>query len=262
MATKKNDKKVEAKAPEEAHDVEGLQQYEALLPLVEALDPKKVKVYRADMNVVLRNVRTGAKALLAEETRIAEELPKFNLANVRRAPDLALALKHATFRTIDARGAGTNIPEMIKENGELRAVMLASAESLALHGIFDKRKVEDIRKGRGAFDAADDTARLAVLFQTNADAARGKTPVTAAMVKRAAFLGSTLSAELKPTGAKRGPSKNVLTATDIRDRFGAILVADWELARRAAVYLFGLEQTEVPALNSVIWVKEKKPKEK
>ena len=260
MATKKN-KTVEATSPEEAHGIEGLQQYEALLTLVEALDPKGVKVYRADSNVVLHNVRAGTMALLAEEVRIADDLPNYNLANLRRAPDLALALKHATFRAMDARGAGTDIPAMITENSVLRAVMMASAESLALMGIFDKRKVEGIRKGRGAIDAADDTIRLAALFQENADAVRGKTVVTATMAKRAAFLGTTLVVELKPTGTKRGPNKNVLTTTDIRDRFGAILVADWDRARRAAVWIFGQDQTQVPPLNSVLWVKEKKPKE-
>ena len=260
MATKKNEKTVEETVSDE-HGIEALQQYEALLPLAEALDPKGVKVYRADPNVVLHNVRAGTKALLEHEEVLAEELPKYDLATLRRAPDLALALKHATFRTVDARGEGTDIPAMIAENGELRSVMLASAESLALTGFFDKRKVADIRKGRGASDAADDSIRLAALFQEKADAVRGKTVVTATMAKRAAFLGSTLAAALKPTGTKRGPNKNVLTATDIRDRFGAILVADWDLARRAAVWIFGQEQTQVPALNSVLWVKEKKPKE-
>lgn len=260
MVTKKN-KTVEATSPAEAHGIEGLQQYEALLPLTESVDPKDVKVFRAETNVVLHNVREGTKALLDQETRIADELPKYNLANLRRAPDLALALQYATFRTMDARGAGTEIPAMITENGELRAVMLSSAESLALTGLFDKRKVAAIRAGRGALDSANDSIRLAAMFQESADAIRGKTPVTATMAKRAALLGTTLAAALKPTGTKRGQNKTVLSASDIRDRFASILIADWEVARRAAVYLFGLEQTEVPALNSVLRVKEKKRKE-
>jgi len=260
MASKKK-VSVEETPAAEAHEVLGLQQYETLLHLTESIDPKGVKPFRADMRVVRTNVKKGAAALLAEEPRLKKELPELNLKNLRRAPDLALALQHASFLTLDARGASTDLPALMSESTQLRQFLLTNAESLVLAGIFEAKKVEAIRKGRGALDSADDCVRLAALYQENASAVRGKTPVTATILKRAAFLGSTLTTELKPAGTKRGVGKKVLTATDIRDRFGAILVADWDLARRAAVWLFGLEQTQVPPLGSVFRVKEKKPKE-
>ena len=177
-----------------------------------------------------------------------------------RAPSLALALRHASFKAGDARNAATDLPALMSESVELRGLLLASAEPLALAGLVDETTVDDIRKGRGALDTANDCMRLAALFQENAAAIGEKTLITVDQVRRAALVGSTLSSALTPTGTRRSPSEKILTASDIRDRFGTLLYNDWELARKAAAWLFGTEQTEVPPLGSVVRVRSKPTK--
>ncbi|MFO0588298.1 MAG: hypothetical protein U0441_12190 [Polyangiaceae bacterium] len=59
------------------------------------------------------------------------------------------------------------------------------------------------RQGRGSIDAAQDAVDLAALFREFAAAVRGKTPVTAEMLKEAADLGTELLLALKPKSAKK-----------------------------------------------------------
>ena len=241
-------------------ELEGLHDYETLLPLATALDEDDVRPYRADSRLALTNVRKGTAALLGVEERIARELAALDMSVIRRAPSLALALRHAAFKSGDARNEGTDLPALISESVKLRTELLASAEPLALAGLVDATTVDDIRKGRGALDTANDCLRLAALFQENAAAIGEKTLITADKVRRAALVGSTLNSALTPTGTRRSPSEKILTASDIRDRFGTLLYADWELARKAAAWLFGTEQTEVPPLGSVARVRPREVK--
>jgi hypothetical protein len=150
---------------------------------------------------------------------------------------------------------------LLAEATTLRAKLLTAAEALAASGLLPEAKVKKIRQGNGGIDRAKDCVELAALFKENADAIRGKSPVSAADVKRAAELGTQLLDVLKPKGSRRSAkTKEQREAIEDRDRLGTLLVRRYDASRRAAGWFFGAKADElVPPIGSIKRSK-KKPK--
>lgn len=240
-----------------ATNTEGLAQFERMLPRAESeFGAQKVMTFRIDPILALHNVREGVGAVLEEQARARAELPKLDLARVKQLPELALAVAYAARRAESERQtqqSSREIERKLRRTQELRQLLLAAAESLALAGHLPKARVARIRAGRGALDAAQDCVELAALFQKSASAVRGRSPVTREQITEAATLGSELLQAIKPARTRRTSQKNsdAVDAAAARDRLGALLLSEHDTLRRAGFWLFGREaDTRVPPLAS------------
>lgn len=240
-------------------DTEGLAQFNRLLPEARALDKAEVKAFRTDPVIALQNVTDGVRAVIeVGESRLASELPMLDLAHLRDLVNLAIATSFAVRRAENITASGS-LP-MLKEATVLRARLLAGAEALAAAGLLPAARVSKIRKGRGAIDWAADCVELAALFKENAEAIRGKSPISAADVKRAGELGAELLNVIKPKGSTRDKkSKEQREAIEDRDRLGTLLAQRYAPVRRAGAWFFGDEVGDhVPLLGSVKHPKKRK----
>lgn len=228
-------------------------EYETFLPRAQAIEARDVRPYRLDPSLAYHNVQTGVAALLPLADRIEEELPKIDMEAIRALPDLALGLCFAASRVDRGGSTSKQLAAPLSAAYALREKMLSSAVSLAVAGVVPKREVEKIQEGRGSLDAAQDCVDLAALFVKHAAAVRGKTPITAAQVTEAAAVGTSLLKVLRPGSAKRdrGPGGELKDAIEIRNRFGTLVVARYELARRVAHWFWGDEaDRRVPPLQA------------
>ena len=233
-------------------DTEGLAQFNRLLAEARALSKTDVKTFRIDPVIALQNVSDGVDALLAVgEARLSAELPLLDLDLLRSLVDVAIATSYAVRRVENFTTLGS-LP-LLKEATVLRTKLLTVAEALAAVGLLPAAKVAKIRRGNGPIDRAGDCMELAALFKENAEALRGKSPVSAAEVKRAGEIGAELINVLKPKGSPRdSKTKEQREAIDDRNRLGTLLAQRYAVARRAGGWLFGDDLDDhLPPLGSV-----------
>lgn len=243
----------------DTEDTEGLAQFNRLLPEARALPKDVVKTFRIDPVIALQNASDGVEAVLGVgEARLAAELPFLSLDELKEIVDLAIATSYAVRRVENFTAPGS-LP-LLKEATALRAKLLSAAVALAAAGLLPAAKVNKIRKGRGAIDRAKDCVELAAFFKENAEAIRGKSPISAAEVKRAGEVGAELLNVLKPKGSTRDPkTKEQKDAIADRDRLGTLLAQRYDPVRRAGGWLFGADiDDHVPLLGSVKHGKKRK----
>lgn len=229
------------------------QTFEKFVGQLRSIEARDIISCRSDVPLALHNIVRGVNAVLVHEVTIREELPKVDLTEFHSMIDLAKAVEYAT-RQVDRHAPPKELKQLIARGRELRTILLTSAESLAAVGILPAHVVAKIRAGKGDIDAAGDCVELATLFAKNATEVRGKTPVTAALVKEAAEVGSQLQTVLKPrrSNAPQEMHEDVRKARDVRDRLWTLLVERHDRLRRVGAYLFGVNGLDkhVPSLQS------------
>lgn len=231
--------------------------YERFLPLALAL-PGPFPAPSINVGVAYHNVVSGVAKVMAEQARLAHEIPALNLDDLKSLPELVLAVIFA-INLVD-RNAPKATRDMLTKASSLRGKLLPAAEVLATAGLMPKHEVSRIRKGSGFIDMADDLVALARLFIENAANISGKTTITAAEVREASELGTELRTILRPKGTRKAPlDAETARAIENRDRLFALLSQRYDLVRRAAAWLFGLDKVAslVPALGSRVRPKAK-----
>jgi hypothetical protein len=156
------------------------------------------------------------------------------------------------YRTIKRYDTGTLA--LLDQARSLRRKLLKSAEACAEYGIILAGVVENIKKGKGSRDVANDCVALASLFRENKAALSGKTPVPSEDIEQSALVGSKLQGLITPTGATGSQSLSdaELELYDVRDRFWTLLLQHRDLAWRLGALVVGEQKVNelVPPLLS------------
>jgi hypothetical protein len=224
--------------------------FQKYLSAANAVPAADVKVFHGDPNVVYTNVLTGTTNLLAQKSAILAQLPNEDLTVFQNLPEIALGLLYATLQATHRSTKNPSLQANLKEAHTLRALLLSSATALGQAGVLDTAVVAQIRRGRGLLDVARDLIALAGLFNANALAIAGKTPITVDQVNRASTLGTDLQAQLKPKNTPK--VKPVNTAGDLRDRFWALVVQQYDRVWRVGALVYGQAEAtaKIPPLLS------------
>jgi hypothetical protein len=225
-------------------------EYERFLPAAMALPAESVRPLRVDAELAVVNARRGASAVLEKERELRADLPKLSIARIRSLERLGLALGFAVAEVRRFAPPPSQVRQMLKRASELRALLLHSADALALAGLLNAAAVAKIHRGSGARDVAGDCVALATLFRDNAARLRGKSPVTAEHLGEAERAGSDLLGVIRPRGARRVPPPALQQARQVRDRFWTLFVQTWEdEVWRAGAWLFRRDvDRHVPSL--------------
>lgn len=224
--------------------------YEAMLPAAMELTEGEVEGRTGDTAVARENVVQGLRSVLAYEDEIKRLPLRISLSELKRLPELALAVGFAAAQ-VNRRSPGT-VAGLRKEATGLRRLLLAAANLLAESGQLPRRDVGEIQRGVGATDEAKDCIALAALLRRNPAAVK-KTPVTDKQLDRAAELGTELLGLLRPAGSKRASHGGELAApaVAVRDRLWTLLVKRHRELRRIGMWLFlDAVDEHVPALRS------------
>jgi len=218
------------------------------------LAPNDVIPLRADILLALNNAYAGVDAVLAEREALQAdpEAPRPDWEAIGQVKPLAAAAVFVA-KQVNSPVLAKQLRAELSEVYALRELLLTDAKTLALRGLLPAKKIADILKGRGTIDAAHDCVALAALYRANAQSLRGKTTVTAAEVRRAAELGSSLLERLTPKMArKKNPvDTEYAAAIDLRDRMWTLLVRGYERVQRVGAWRWMDEAVgRVPALQS------------
>lgn len=167
---------------------------------------------------------------------IVEHLPRFDIAVVDKLEDYTHALYYAHLMCAPPRAPGEAAQALYDEATQIRSLLLAQAEVLAMKGVLDPAKVAQIRSGSGYVDTANDVVSLSLVFRQAWPAVQGKSVVTQADCERADVVGREL---LTAMGARMvGEERLTKEETRLRrSRCYTLFVRAYDQCRQAAAYL-------------------------
>lgn len=223
------------------------------LPEAQALPKERVVPLRIDVAFLVKNVQLGLEAVQPFLTRLRAELPKLPVSDFAQLLPLAEAVLYASERAaqLSQPVRRVEIDAKLKELAVLREAMLLVAEGLAVHGLLQKRAVEQIRSGKGQYDLAMDGRALCDLYTEHKATLAGKHPFTEAEIKRIGELGQELMRVITPDGARLATQDEAVKAAEDRDRLYSLLCERHADLRKAGFYLFGEEvDQKVPTLGA------------
>lgn len=239
--------------PEESQEAE--RAYQALLATALALDEASVQPFRGSIDLARHNVLSGYQEVKKLEPKLKDLVKSELLTSIERIPGLSLAVSFAVLKVNNlSKRYDTGTLTLLEEARTLRRRLLKSAEACAEYGILSVGVVENIKKGKGSRDVANDCVALASLYRENKAALSGKTPVPESDVEQSALVGSKLQGVITPAGAagSQGPSDAELETYEVRDRFWTLLVQHRDLAWRLGALVVGEQKVNelVPPLLS------------
>ena len=199
-----------------------------------ALAPDELVQVNLDVQAatgVILGVLPGVRAL---RDRLAAELPAFDLKAFDKLEDYALALRFAQGAFQTATLPPDDLELLTAEASKLRERLLADANALALHGLVDPRKLEQLKGAKGFKNVAQDLETLSQALQESWSQIQGKSPIVAEDLQAASRIGTRLTRVL---GLRdQGPAV-LAVATDQRLRAFTLLLRAYEETRFAVRYL-------------------------
>jgi hypothetical protein len=225
--------------------------YEKHLPTAQALALDAILAYRLDPDLALVNIKKGMAAFEMHKAEIPAHLPMIALADLESIPEVGLGVKFAAMEAEKAEPSESEVLKSLDEARAIRRTLLPIIEGLEATGNVPQGTSADIRKDRGPRDTAGDCVKLAKTFRDGGDGLKGKHSADAAMIERAAVVGTWLLQHLK---TERAPNEKALPpapAIDRRNRMATLLINRHELLRKVAYYFHGEDYDDlVPPLMS------------
>jgi len=175
-------------------------------------------------------------AIRSLRASVVEHLPTFPIESLDKLEDYTYALYYAQLMCAPKRRRGEGVQALFAEVTELRTLLLAQAKLLAMKGMFDRAKVEEISSGSGYVDAANDIIALSLLYRQNWSLVKDKTVVEEADGRRADVLGRELLAAM---GARMQASDRLTNAqtVDRRNRCYTLFIRAYDRCRQVASHL-------------------------
>ena len=199
-----------------------------------ALAPEQVSQVNLDIQVAAGTVLGVLPEVKALRDRMAKELPAFDLAAFDKLEDYVLALTFAQGAFQTATLPPDDLQELATEAASLRERLLADARALALHGLFDSRKLDQLKGANGNKNVAQDLQMLSQAFQESWPQIQGKSATVAEDLQTASRVGTRLTRVL---GLREQGPALLADATDKRMRAFTLMIRTYEEARAAVGYL-------------------------
>jgi len=222
--------------------------YARVKPDFDTLRPDELAPINIDVGETVSTIVGVLPEVRALRPKIAEELPKFDLASFDKLEDYAWALSHAHTRFLTATQPPDDLQAVVAEASKLRERLLADARSLAGYGLVDEGRLARMQGARGYKNIAQDLQILGHVLQESWEQIEGKAPTTAEDLEDAMRLSSRLT---RIVGLReQGPAQRA-EATDTRVRAFTLAVRVYEQARRAVGYLraeYGDSDSIAPSL--------------
>ncbi len=221
--------------------------------------------YRADITVVVPNVKTGVANVKRALTAHAQA--GVTVDQVESVWDVALGLAFAVsaVNRLSRKSPG-EIRQLLQQGRQLRRIMLLSLRSCVEAQIIpeEAENVKAILRGSGAIDAAQDLIDAVATMNKHWDVLKNKVPITPDMLKEGATVGAELLRVLKPAAVPPNAELPPETqeAVTARDRLWTLLLKrheEWVWKPGAAAYGKAVDQY-VPRLQSRVFLKEHDPK--
>lgn len=242
--------------------MQAVQAYDKHISAARALRSEDIVPYRLDAALAVGNVRLAMPVLLAKQDLLAAHLPKIDAALLLALPEIALATEYAALKAENALPADKLMGPKLAEGWQLRGLLLGAAHMLASAGLIQQSEVDVIVEGKGQRDMARDCIALADLFHKHESTIAGKHPIDPAQVNDAAAVGSWLLANLRTSNTVSERPSTPSPEIDVRDRFGTLLVRQFEILEQVVHYFYGKHwENLIPSLQSRVVKRKDAPSE-
>jgi len=164
-----------------------------IAPDIAALNPEQLVQVNLDLQEATATILGVMPEVMAVRDRIVKELPAFDIGQVDKLEDYALALRfaHAAYQT------ATLPPDALAELSEsatrLRERLVADATALAFHQLVDGRKLESLKGAKGIQNVAQDLEMLSQIFIESWPKIQGKSATVAEDLQAASRIATRLT---------------------------------------------------------------------
>jgi hypothetical protein len=228
--------------------------YERIKGELAALKAEEVETPTLDIQAAVRTVLGALPEIKGLRAQLVKELPAFDVAAFDKLEDYALALSRAHARYQIATTSPDELDEVVVEASKARERLIAAARGLVLFGLFDSRKLEQLKHGNGHSNVAEDLQALSAAFEENWAALEGKTPLTLESVKGASRLGLRVT---RLVGLREQGTPEQAEATDLRRRAFTLLLRTYEDVR-AAVRFLRRREDDADSIVPTLYVKTRR----
>ncbi len=238
--------------PSEVAELEAIssqQAYDRFLGAAMAVDEAAIEECHADVALVYYSINLGVANALARESEL-KTLPQLRLEDLQSLPELAQGLAFAVlqlYRNLQAASLGP----LFERVQRLRRKLFKAADALSEAGLLDDADAALVRQ-MGRPDIVGDCLALVAVLRRNEERIAGHSPVAAADLEEAERLATMLQALFAPRGGPNfQPVPSFLEASQIRDRFWALINQRHELLWRCGAWLYGRQVDQhVPPLQA------------
>ena len=158
-----------------------------------ALAPDQISQVNLDIQIAAGTVLGVLPEVKALRDRMAKELPAFDLAAFDKLEDYVLALTFAQGAYQTATLPPDDLQALATEAASLRERLLADARALALHGLFDARKLDQLKGANGNKNVAQDLQMLSQAMQESWPQIQGKSATVAEDLQTASRVSTRLT---------------------------------------------------------------------
>lgn len=230
--------------------------YERVKGELAALKAEEVETPTLDIHAAVKTVLGALPEIEALRERMVKELPAFDVAAFDKLEDYALALSRAHALYQMATTSPNELDQVVAEAAKVRERLVASARGLVLFGLFDARKVEQLKHGNGFANVAQDLQALSAAFEESWPKIEGKTPITLESVHAASRLALRLT---RLVGLREQGTPAQAEATDLRRRAFTLMSRTYEDAR-AAVRFLRRREDDAESIAPTLYTKVRRPR--
>jgi hypothetical protein len=224
--------------------------FERVKAELEALELEALPQVNLDVQVAVTTILGALPEIRALRERIVKELPAFDLASFDKLEDYVQALAFAQAKYQFAAQPPGDLEAVSAEAVKLREKLLATAQALALSGLFDKSSLENLKGANGYKNVAQDLQGLSTAMRDSWATIQGKSPLSAEDVEAASRVALRLT---RLVGLREQGPALLAAAAELRTRAFALVLHTYEEARLAVAYLRRREgdaDTIAPSLYS------------
>lgn len=214
------------------------------------IDPKDIRICRADTDLVASNVRRGVSSIAQEDVlaRIRVELPTADLGPLLELDRLGEAVAFAA-RNVTAQPKSEELVTKTVRGRKVRKVLFSQIETFIGTGEIAREELAKMRKGNGIIDVANDLIDSVALLEKYEPVLGGRLSVTPEMLTEGQELGRWLRQTVEPSVSPKLDSGKKNEGTEVRDRLWTLLQRRHRELRHIGAWLWPEEvDKRVPPL--------------
>jgi len=227
------------------------QAYEQAKPEIDAIGDGDLIAVTTDVVTAATKGQGVYPKVVTLRPMIVRALPDFKISRLDNLKSYALALLYAHGEYKSATEPPTTIAQMAEAATHARAVLLADANLLIMHGVLAPNVIANLQGVNGYKNVMADLIALVAIHRKNADKMANRTSIKPDELKAAEDLAATFS---EAVGLREQSPQIIAAATRTRQAAYTLFVRSYNEVRAAVQYLRRHENdadTIIPSLFAI-----------
>ncbi len=210
------------------------QSFERVKEELASLPPDDLLQVNVDVPSAVSRILGVLPRLRALRSRIAADLPAFDLAAFDKLEDYALSLSYAQTCYQTAASPAGDLRALSAHAVAMRRRLLADARALSMHGLIDASRLAQLKGANGYRKVAEDLLLVSMLLKESWPQIQGKLATTSDDLEAANLTAMRLMTIIH---LREQEPAHLASAAEQRIRSFTLVIRVYEQARRAVRYL-------------------------